>query len=84
MKTFKFGTPYFVDKLSAKQHNCPTGLKGPLFESCRVTNYRLNTGAIHIGPPPIKPGQKLSIEEGQYIITEVVATKKRKLITVEE
>jgi hypothetical protein len=33
-------------------------------------DLKLNEGAIHIGKPPVKPGETLTIEDNRYHITE--------------
>lgn len=36
-----------------------------------VVDQKLNEGEIHIGKPPLKPGDVLTIEDNRYHVTEV-------------
>lgn len=35
-----------------------------------LVDQKLNAGEIHIGKPPLKPGQTLTIEDNRYHVTE--------------
>jgi len=74
----KTGTEYFPSYGAAMRYYRPCvgdilqQAKGTtLTEAVRqAVNARLNEGAIHIGKPPLKPGETLTIEDNRYHITE--------------
>ena len=62
----KTGTCYFPSLTQAHRYYYPYyGDK-----TCAVMDQKLKTEEIHIGKPPLKPGERLVIEDGRYHIIE--------------
>ena len=69
------GTSHFTNRTGAEnyyQAYCPGMARGNL--EAYVWN-KIKTGGIHIGPPTLKPGQKLLVnqDEQRYFIEETTA-----------
>lgn len=61
------GTPYFISITAARQYYRPYHYE----DTAAAVTRKLATGEIHIGPPPLKPGQTAAPDqEGRYIITD--------------
>jgi hypothetical protein len=60
------GTNYFVSEGAAMVYYRAYGLWRTDVEN------KITRGEIHIGPPPLKPGQRavLNVDEGRYFIHE--------------
>lgn len=71
----KTGTCYFPSYGAALRYYRPYCLareirRGDRTQFARlVVDEKLNTEEIHIGKPPVKPGDALSIEDNRYHIT---------------
>lgn len=65
-----YGTAYFVSQAEAVNYYKPYG-----YDSYQVY-MKLMEGEIHVGKPPLQPGDKLSVirDEGRYQITSVMIT----------
>lgn len=71
----KTGTCYFPTYGAAMRYYRPylgdTYTRGAQFKELRqLVDSKLNSREIHIGKPPLREGQALSIEDNRYHITE--------------
>jgi len=71
----KIGTCYFRSYGAAMRYYRPylgdTYTRGAQFKELRaLVDRKLNAREIHIGKPPLKPGDTLTIEDNRYHITE--------------
>lgn len=66
------GTSYFVSFNAAVRYYRPYEPGADLATSQHQVTHKVAAGEIHIGKPPIKPGQKLTIiDDGtRYAITD--------------
>lgn len=62
----RWGTSYFVSRAAAVRYYEDQGDDGA------AVDQMIAAGTIHIGKPPLKPGQRLSViaGEGRYQIEE--------------
>lgn len=56
------GTCYFPSLHDANLYYCDLSIK--------EVSYKIEMGEIYIGKPPLKPGQKLFIQDNRYFIEE--------------
>ena len=63
----RYGTSYFVSRAAAGRY-----YSAYEDDAARAVARKLADGEIHIGKPPLKPGQRLSVipGEGRYQIEE--------------
>lgn len=64
----RYGTSYFTSRRAAERY-----YSGPVWDDPKdVVTRKLAEGEIHIGKPPLKPGQRLSVipSEGRYQIED--------------
>ena len=65
----KYGTCYFPTRGNAIRYYRPYAkLDGE--KASIVVDRKLAAGEIHIGPPPTKPGDVITIEDCRYHVTE--------------
>lgn len=67
----KTGTCYFPSYGAALRHYRPYDPGISMAELRQWIDEKLNAGEIHIGKPPLKPGERLTIEDNRYHVTEV-------------
>jgi|OM-RGC.v1.035453989 hypothetical protein len=58
----KIGTPYFASMPDAVNYYRNYG------EGREAVKRKLEAGEIHLGKPSVRPGERLSIEDGRYIV----------------
>jgi len=58
MKSILIGTSYFVSKAAALQYFLPYEGRDYVID---VVNRKLKAGEIHIGVPPLRPGDSLRL-----------------------
>lgn len=62
----KTGTSYFPSYGAALRYYRPYEQPCTTQELRAVIDRKLNEGQIHIGRPPLKPGDRLTIEDNRY------------------
>ncbi len=64
------GTSYFVSRSAAVRYY--KDYEGSIEDSKRAVATKLREGSIHIGKPPLKPGERLTTTDGgkRYMIVE--------------
>jgi hypothetical protein len=62
----RYGTSHFADRQAARAYYRRMNY------SSRDTDWLIEAGTIHLGPPPLKPGERLELnrDEGRYFIEE--------------
>jgi hypothetical protein len=70
----KYGTCYFPSYGAAMRYYRPYAgqiVRGAQIHQLRAfVDQKLNAREIHIGKPPLKPGETLSIEDNRWHVTE--------------
>ena len=66
----QYGTSHFEDWMAAVRYYKPYE-NNNLQQSYKAVERKIKEGVIHIGPPEVKPGESISLneEEGRYFIT---------------
>jgi hypothetical protein len=64
------GTSYFPSKAHAESYYTPYYAGFSDFNFNKIIKEKIQSGEIHIGKPPIKPGQTLFIQDNRYFIQE--------------
>lgn len=60
----RYGTAHFITRRAALAYYRAQGFRAADIDQ------KLTDGEIHIGPPTVKPGERLDVDGGRYFIVE--------------